>query len=40
MKLGMIKEEILALMGEPDYNKTFGDMAFMDWYVGSVWGAY
>lgn len=31
MKLGMTKEEIIALMGEPDYDETYGTMTFVDW---------
>lgn len=31
MKLGMTRDEIIALMGEPDYDETFGEMTFLDW---------
>ena len=31
MKLGMTQDEIIALMGEPDSNETYGSMTFLNW---------
>lgn len=31
IKIGMTKEEVISLMGTPDYNETFGDLTFLDW---------